>query len=68
MVRMSFSKSKIGKNPIFGQDKLGTDIGTDRTKHRVCPCPRSKTNAPKRCTWAGQTRDKLRLCPRTDNL
>lgn len=23
MVRMSFSKSKFGKNPIFGQDKLG---------------------------------------------
>ena len=22
MVRMSFSKSKFGKNPIFGQDKL----------------------------------------------
>lgn len=23
MVRMSFSKSKFGKIPIFGQDKLG---------------------------------------------
>lgn len=23
MVKMLFRKSKIGKNPIFGQDKLG---------------------------------------------
>ena len=28
-VSMSFSKSKFGKNPIFGQDKLDLDIGTN---------------------------------------
>nr|DAK32546.1 MAG TPA: hypothetical protein [Caudoviricetes sp.] len=43
-----------------------TDIGTDRTKNRLCPCPRNKNNAPKRCTWTGQTRRQNRLCPRSD--
>nr|DAX18598.1 MAG TPA: hypothetical protein [Caudoviricetes sp.] len=34
------------------------DTGTDRTKDRLCPCPRDKNNAPKRCTWTGQSRSQ----------
>nr|DAJ16778.1 MAG TPA: hypothetical protein [Siphoviridae sp. cte3s7] len=45
-----------------------TDIGTDRTKNRLCPCLRYKNNTPKRCILTGQTRRQNRLCPRTDNL
>ena len=34
MVRMSFSKSKFGKNPIFGQDKL-EDRHRDKLEDKI---------------------------------